>query len=238
MSAGSSAFTIAYQACPIILTGQPLAGGSIPILALTSSNLFPTGLLGGGEDINPDDYFAQFVPMPGATLIDQDIATYPFANQAVAANAVITKPLTVSILMICPVREPGGYFQKSSIMQGLQATLAQHNASGGTYTVATPSFVYTDCVMIALRSLPDGESKQTQLYWQFDFMKPLLTLDQAAGAYNNLMSRIAGQTQIQGPPTWSGIPPTVGRTQSGAFPNLIPAGTGTIASSGGQSGTP
>ena len=37
---------------------------------------------------DPSDFFANYQPLPGATLIDVDVATYPFANNAVAANSL------------------------------------------------------------------------------------------------------------------------------------------------------
>lgn len=234
MSDGTATFELKYQTCPIILTGGGIAanmpGGGIPILSLTDSAMFPDGLLsgGGGSGANSLEYFANFLPLPGASLIDQDVGTYPFANQAVAANAVITKPLAISMLMIVPVREPGGYSKKSATMTALQASLAQHNASGGTYTVATPSFIYTNALMLSFRSLPDGGSKQVQSQWQMDFMIPLLVLEQLQQVQSNLMSRISNQTMINGTPAYSGLGPTVGHPPSNAAVPVIPAASGAV----------
>lgn len=233
MSDGTATFELKYQTCPIILTGGGIAanmpGGGIPILSLTDSAMFPDGLLsgGGGSGANPLEYFATFLPLPGASLIDQDIGTYPFANQAVAANAVITKPLAISMQMNVPVQKPGGYSKKSATMTALQSSLAQHNATGGTYTIATPSYIYTDCVMLSFRSLPDP-SKQVQSIWQLDFLKPLLVLEQLQQVQNNLMSRISAQTQINGTPAYSGLGPTVGHPPSNASVPVIPAASGAV----------
>src|SRR5271169_111903 len=128
-----------FQLSPIYLTGDsPIVSGvSGGIVALTS-------LIGMTSDTGSlDDYFANFIPMPGATLVDNQIATYPFANQSVAANALIPQPLQISMKMVVPVRDPGGYWLKQAIMLSLQSSLQTHNTHGGTYTIATPSYFYT-----------------------------------------------------------------------------------------------
>ena len=76
----------------------------LPIISITEALNFTVGILSGGENIELDDFFANYQPIPGGTLIDQDIGEYPFANQSVAANAVIAKPLKIPMMMICPVR--------------------------------------------------------------------------------------------------------------------------------------
>ena len=68
----------------------------LPIISLTQSVDFVAGVLSGGGPETLDDYFAHFNPAPGTALIAQKIATFPLANQAVAANAAITEPLPIS----------------------------------------------------------------------------------------------------------------------------------------------
>lgn len=240
-SLAQAAFKLAYQLCPVFLTNgiaTNMPGGALPIIALTQGQDFVFGLLTGSSDItNTDNYFANFEPLPGATLIDQQIATYPFANQTTAANAVITQPLTVSLLMKSPARAfPNGYVLKLATMTALQATLLQHNATGGTYTIATPSVFYTNCLMRAMADVSTGETKQTQVTWRMDFMQPLLTLQQAEQAQNNLMSKLTNGTQIQGQPSYTGVSPTVGQPDSLATPSIIPSSSG--ASGAGVAGSP
>jgi hypothetical protein len=55
------------------------------------------------------------------------------------------------MLMIVPVRQPGGYWSKLATMTALRNSLVQHNRAGDLYTIATPSYFYTNCVMTALR---------------------------------------------------------------------------------------
>jgi hypothetical protein len=230
VSPGLAAFKLSFQASPIILTNGlagAIPGGMLPIIAITEALNFTAGLLTGGTGLDDlDKLFAAFEPMPGGSLIRQKIGEYSFANQAVAANAVITDPLTISMLMKIPVRAPGGYAIKLATMTALQAALAQHNGSGGTYTVATPSYFYVDCVMTDLVDVSGSGSHQAQHQWRFDFRKPLLTLQQAAQAQNSLMSQISGGAAITGQPAWSGLAPTVGVPPSLAATSLIPAASG------------
>lgn len=218
-SSGVEQFRLTFELSPIILTNGIAAnmpGGGMPIISLLDPGGSPRSA--GGPEIP----FANFIPLPGATLIDQDVGTYPFANQAVAANAVITKPLIVSFRMVCPVKTPGGYARKLSVISALQATLAKHNASGGTYVLATPSLYYTNCLMLGMRDVSEGvgESAQAQTDWQLDFLKPLLTLQDAQQAQNALMTKISSGTRVDDP-AWSGPQPTVGNPDSLAQPSVV-----------------
>ena len=201
-----------------------LPGGALPIISITEALNFTAGLLTGGNDLtNLDDFFAHFVPLPNSTLIDQQIGHYPFANQSVAANAVIPQPLTISLRMICPARGPGGYALKLATITALQATLKQHNISGGTYIVATPSAFYPNCVMLDLKDTSAGFDVQAQNTYQWDFEAPLLTLQDAQAAQNNLLSQITAGAPINGLPAWSAAQsyggqfrePRLGRHHSG-----------------------
>ena len=128
-----------------------------------------------------------------------------------------------------------GYFAKLAVMIALRETLYEHNARGGTYIIATPSFIYTNCVMRSLRDISGGETKQPQYKWQMEFERPLITLDQAAAAESSLTNKFTQQTKPNGPLGSSGIGNQ--GPQSLATPGLAP-----ISSSGGPSsgtiGTP
>jgi len=218
---GLTAYKLSFELSPIILIGGVIGQyvPGVPIIALTQGLSFLNGILSGGSpDLDPDDFFANFQPLPGSTLIDQQIATYPFANQSVAANAVISQPLTISLLMVCPARGPGGYLVKLATMTALQYTLAQHNASGGTYIVATPAKIYPNCILTAMRDVSTGESIQRQFKYQLDFSQPLLTVAQAQAAQNSLMSQLTAQTPITGTPSWSGATSAISSPL-----NIVPA---------------
>lgn len=232
VSAGQAQFKLTYELSPIILTGgiaQNMPGASLPIINLTQGAGFSTGVLGGAS-VNLDDFFAYFRPLPGTTLADFAFGEYPFANQAVAANAIIFKPLHVSMLMVCPVKDPSGYLSKLAVMSALQSSLQQHAILGGTYTVSTPSYQYTNCLLASMRHVSDGDSKQAQVQWQLDFEQPLLTQQQAQQAQNNLMSKITAGTPVTpnaaGVISYSGLAPTVNVPPSIATPGLVPSAGG------------
>lgn len=224
-SSGQAIWKLAFQLCPIILTdgiALGLPGNMLPIIILTETLNLTAGLLSGEPGPTLDNFFANYTPMPGATLIDQDIGKYPFANQSVAANAVIAKPLAISLRMVCPVRERLGYFTKLATMIALQGALAKHNGMGGTYTISTPSFFYTNCVMLAMRDVTSGESAQVQSMWQLDFEKPLITLNDAQQAQSSLMSNLTGGSQLTGdPPSWSSAATAIGNITSLAGMSII-----------------
>lgn len=225
-----SQFQMTFQLSPIILTNGIAAnvpGGMLPIISLTEGDSFDTGILSSGSNtLDPEDFFANFQPLPGAALIDVEVATYPFANNSVAANAIINNPFIISMLMICPARLDGGYADKLATITSLQNTLSQHINSGGTFTVATPSYYYTDCLMTGFKEASTGASKQPQDAWQIDFFQPLLTLDAATQSYNSLMNKIDSGTPIDGQPTYSGIQTSVGQPPSLATSGIVPAASG------------
>jgi len=230
MSPGLAAFKLAFQLSPIVLTGGlassvtgSLTGGALPIIALTEAVHFIFGLLSGAENIELDDFFAHFEPLPGSTLVDNQIGTYPFANQSVAANAIIAQPLQLSMLMRCPARDELGYATKLITMMALKQALDQHNQSGGTYTVVTPSYFYTNGIMTGMRDVSNGQSHQVQNAYQMDFTFPLLTLQAAQQAQNSLMSQLTSGTQISGQPAWSGAGNAVGNANSLISPSVIPS---------------
>ncbi len=233
MSNGRTVFQLGYQISPIILTGgiaSLIPGNMLPIVAITQAASFTLGLLQGNVDLNLDDYFAQFEPLAGGTLVNNQIGQYPFANQTVAANAIIAQPLSVSLRMICPVRMAGGYITKLATFGAIEQALALHNASGGTYTVATPAKIYTNCILTGLRDATGGETKQKQIEWQWDFQQPLVALDTAQNLANSLMSKLTGQLPIDGEPSWSGLAPSVGTTIGSAVQGVIPASSNVLGS--------
>lgn len=234
ISVGLAVWKLAFQLSPIILTGglaKLMPGQMLPLVAITEALSFPLGLLSGGSDtLDLDGFFANFEPLPGGTLINQDLARYPFGNQGIAANAVIQQPLRFSLLMKTPAQGPLGYFLKLAVFQSLQAALNQHNKSGGLYIVMTPAFVYTNAVMLDLRDTSSGATKQPQNAWTFDFEQPLITLNDIQAAQSSLMSQISSSLQINGQnPAWSGISAAGGTTTGLAGPSLMPALTNSAA---------
>ncbi|MHB8388242.1 MAG: hypothetical protein ACYDBH_01515 [Acidobacteriaceae bacterium] len=202
--AARSAYDIAFQVSPIILTGgiaSGMLGNAIPIIALVGQLAgFAQGALTSGFSF--EDFYARFLPIHGSTVISNTVGTYPFANQSVAANALVQQPLTVSLQMIAPVKDAGGYLTKLPIFMNLQQSLQAHNIGGGTYTIATPSYIYTNCLMTNMSDITSGETNQQQIIWQLDFVQPLISLQDATNAVNGLMSKLQNAQATNG--QWSG----------------------------------
>lgn len=232
-SAGEAAFELAFVVSPIVFVGgiaQNIPGGVLPIGLATGALSLIGGLLSGGSAPDLQSIFPRFQPLPGGTLADFDLGRYPFANQAVAANATIAQPLTLSMHMYWPAQPRlGGYASKLIGMMALQSAIAQHGVSGGTYTVLTPSYFYTNLILRGMRDITSGAAKQVQSDWQLDFELPLLTLNQAQSVQNSLMSKLTSGTAIDGQPAWSGPSNTVGLANSAQAPNVIPSIVGSPA---------
>ncbi|WP_175952880.1 hypothetical protein [Burkholderia sp. BCC0405] len=225
----SSVYDIAFQVSPIILVNGIAAntlGGMLPIIGLTGqlAGLAQGFLTTGG--LSTSDFFARFIPIPGSTLVSQQVAMYPFANQTVAANATIQQPLSISLRMIAPVKDQAGYLTKLAIWTSLQNSLVAHNAAGGTYTIATPSYIYTNCLLTQMTDVTGGDTKQQQIEYQLDFVQPLITQQQATSAYNSLMSKlssgaqVSGATPAAGTSIWSNAAVAVGSAAQGALQNI------------------
>jgi len=191
---GQAVYQLGYEISPIILSGgiaTDIPGSLLPIIAITEAANFGFSLLNGNNPLNLNDFFGHFRPLPGGSLVENEIATYPFANQQYAANAIIAKPLKISMLMNCPANTNGGYVSKMITFTALKYALDLHNQAGGTYIVATPSYVYLNCILANLIDVSRPDSQQPQNAWQFDFIQPLVsqgpqnTLGALMSAFNN-----------------------------------------------------
>lgn len=206
---GKALFQLGFEISPIILTNGIAAsvpGQMLPIVTLTEAANVVNELLSGSASVtNLDDFFAHFAPLPGTTFVENEVATYPFANQTTAANSIIARPLRVSMMMVCPVKSSAGYFFKLATMQALQKTLTLHNSQGGTYIVLTPTYIYTGCLMTGMADVSGADTKQPQWQFRLDFLQPLLNTAQAQAAQSNLMSKLTGGTLLPGTPSWSSL---------------------------------
>jgi hypothetical protein len=221
-SAGRFAYQLGFELSPIILTGgiATSLGGMLPIVALTETANFVNNLL-QGPDLDPDDFFCHFRPMPGAELLSYEAGEYPYANQAVAANAIIKNPLNISFLMDCPVKIAGGYTAKLITFTALKSTLEQHQALGGTYTIVMPTGIIPNCILLNLLNVDPGESKQVQTRWQWNFRKPLLTLEDAQSAQNSLMSQISSGASVTSNQSWAGLQTAINNPSGANAPGLL-----------------
>lgn len=219
-----TAFSLGYQISPIILTGgiaSSVPGQMLPIVTFTEGASIIAGALSGSFPTSLSQFFAQFTVIPNGRLISQQIGHYSFANQQVASNAVVTTPLKVSVRMDCPAAQPGSYVSKLAVLTALQAVLSAHNASGGLYTIATPGFLYTNCIMEALTDISGAGSKQVQYQWRFDFEQPLVTLAAAQQAYSALLNNIASGTQTSSTPSWSGLATSAASSVGNAASSVV-----------------
>lgn len=214
-----SAYDLAFQISPIIMTGgtaSGLLGSALPVLALLGDlqSLLQTG--------NADEA-PRYTVMTGGTLINNSVGMYPFANQQVAANAIIEQPLNISLHMKAPVNTPGGYLTKLPIFTALRTAFQLHNTSGGTYAIATPAYIYTNCLMTSMTDITSSE-KQQQIEWQIDFVKPLITKSQAEQAYSAMAGKLANGQPVSGTPAWSGPSAAAGTQAPGATAATLGAG--------------
>jgi len=238
-SLGQELFKLSFQISPVILVNgvaSQIPGQMLPIVALTQAADFTAGLLNGVNTLTSlDDYFAHWKPLPGTTLVSNQIGSFPFANQNVAANAIVAQPLNISLQMSCPVQHEGGYTAKLATLTVLQQTLTQHNALGGTYSIATPGQIFANCILLQVRDISAGESKQVQHTWQFDFVQPLVTINQATQVLNTLMDKISGGLPTGIKPVWSGPSALTGAAVAGspALPGITNL-DGTFAATGGS----
>ena len=237
-----SDFALSYTKSPIIFCdgmAQNVPGKKVPIVAVTQSLEQSTGFLQAqfeAQYAGLDNFDADFYPLPGGTLAEYQVATYPFANQTVAGNSIISQPLHISMLMIAPANSVGAYSKKSALFQSIKSAVTLHSRLGGTYNVATPAYVYTNCILTSLRDVSDGDPKRPQEKWQWDFTQPLLTLQQAAQAYNAMTSRMDGGTQLL-PDAYGYISATGGAANTGGNPtastsqSVIAGSKGNLAAS-------
>lgn len=195
---GISQFDYTYQIAPIVLIGGvagQIPGSMLSVVSFTQASTFGPVTAPGVS--NPLDAFVRFLPLAGSTIIDNELGEYPFANQQTAANAIITRPLTISFRMLAPAVGPAGFQSKQAMFQSLAQTFQQHNLLGGLYGCATPAYYWDNCVMRAMRDVtPEGGMTQRQVIWQIDFEKPLVTLQDAQMANNVLLSKISSGTQF------------------------------------------
>ena len=195
-------FDALYQINPLFLQGGSVAsiGGYCPFSLLAGALLGNVqGLLGSGEPLG------KWWVLPGGKMLNQSVATYPFASQQVAANATVQEPLTLSMLLRAPVKDGFGYATKPAIWTSIQTALTAHNNAGGTYTIFTPALFYQNGLLLNVSDVTSGGTKQEQVDWQFDFFFPLITQQGAQSAFSTAMQKLQGGQPVTGAPTWASL---------------------------------
>lgn len=190
---------LAYVSTPILLTGGVAEnlGGTVPIILYTEAVALVNGLIAGGiggsfnmPDL--DNLWCHWCPVPNATLIANEIGSYPFANQTVAANAVISQPVTLTMEMICPARGPGAMATKLVTIQSLQAILNKHSTMGGTFTIMTPGQIYTNMLLTGFEDVSPHPEDFPASQFHLDFKRPLTQKSESLQKKGTLMSKLTG----------------------------------------------
>lgn len=198
-SVGRTVLKLGYEISPILLTGgvAEKLGGTVPILLYTEAIAAVNGLIAGGlsgklnlPDL--DNMWCTWNQLSGSTLVDNDVATYPFANQTLAANAVVNKPLTVSMQMRCPPNGPGAMVTKLATLQALSAVLNKHVTMGGEFVVITPGQIYTNMLLVRMADTSPNPATQPSSQFQLDFTRPLTQADEAVQKQGTLMKKLSG----------------------------------------------
>ena len=206
MNPASAAYKLAFDYSPIYFTGgvlssiSPLFGSiGLPIIAVTEAlsvaGNTARGILSGANITLPEQPFFTWRPMPGGTLWKSEISEFPFYTNQIAANSQIQQPLNISMLGHCPASNSAPFTIKLATMEALQAFIQTHVNNGGTFTVATPGYIYTDCLLTQMVDVSAGETNQSQVSWQLDFTQPLLTFggngNPISGALSSGLSAIS-----------------------------------------------
>lgn len=193
-----SLYDLAFQISPVIFSGgiaSGIRGGMLPVVATLSSLI----------DITlSQDIPWRFVVKPGGTVINQAIGLYPFANQRVAANAVVEEPLYIGLQLISPVNQTAGYTTKLAVFTSLRDTFQNHIDMGGTFIIATPSYIYEDCLLLSITDATSG-TRQQQILWNLEFQKPLVSTSGAKQAYSQLLDKIEKNLKVGPNPEWHGF---------------------------------
>lgn len=235
-----SDFQLSYEISPIILVGGIAGTGKLPITSLLDSGNYPSGVTSAGTAPVAADVFGHFRVLAGGTLIDNEVAHYPLANQSVAANAIITTPLKVALEMMVPATDAVPFVARQAIITAMKGALDNHAALGGWYDIATPAYIYQGCLLL---SLTDGSDEvpggQPQERWIWSFEQPLLTAQAAQAAQNQAMAKISGQTQNAGDPPGSQTVTTgISQPSSNITQNVVPASAGPLGSNVSPTSTP
>lgn len=228
-------YRLGFEISPVILCkgiAQAIPGGMLPIVALTQSASFVTGLLSGASNLtNMDKYFCHWRAAQGGTMLDYEIGRYPFANQTVAANALLAMPLQISLIMDAPVNENTGTMTKLVTLSALQAALQAHANLGGTFIVATPALIYSGCILKNVRDVTGGGGSDPtpQRQWLWSFEQPLVSEKQSYRTVNTFLNKIgAGDKITDG--AWTSTANALGNTSLGG--SVAEAVTGLIGKLG------
>ncbi|GBQ08755.1 hypothetical protein [Saccharibacter floricola] len=197
--AGRTLGQLAYVNSPILLTDgiANKMGGTVPIMFYTqlvgTLNGLISGAVRGNVNLpNLDNTWCHWQNVQGNTLIDNTPAQYPYANQTVAANALVTNPTNISMQMICPPRGPGAMLTKILTIQSLVSLLNKHCQLGGYFNIITPGQFYTKMLLTNVADSSPHADTQPAVQYTFKFTRPLTQKNEAAQKMSTLMTKASG----------------------------------------------
>ena len=82
--------------------------------------------------------------------------------------------------------------------------------TGGTVTVLTPAYTYTNCLLTNIRDVSTSSDKQVQFLYQWDFTQPLITQQGAQQVLGNLMNKFQNGLPTPTALTWNSTAPNYG----------------------------
>jgi len=81
-------------------------------------------------------------------------------------------------------------------LTALQTEIQTHISQGGTFTVITPAYTYTNCLLTGIRDVSSAGDKQVQLMYQWDFVQPLITVTGALQVLGSLLQNIGAGNPV------------------------------------------
>jgi hypothetical protein len=205
VSSGYISWKTSYEITPIKLQGGIAAstGNGLPIVALTNPGNQSDPVSANGAGSTLDGFNFHYTVLAGGTLLNFKPGTYPYANQSIAANALIADATNISLLMYCPATQDWPFSIRQTTITSLVASLQPHASLGGYYDVATAAYIFTGCLLTTLRDVSGADNHQFQYAWQWDFYRPLISLAAAQQAQNGLMQTLTNRTVTTGTPGWN-----------------------------------
>lgn len=86
---------------------------------------------------------------------------FPYANRQIASNSAVKQPTQIGLTIQNEMEGVGGLSLAIAKMQGLRVVLDNYQASGGTFTILTPSQLYKGCVYVNLQDDNPQQAGQT-----------------------------------------------------------------------------
>ncbi|HCC5462473.1 TPA: hypothetical protein M5351_004705, partial [Salmonella enterica subsp. enterica serovar Typhi str. CT18] len=100
-------------------------------------------------------------------------------------------------------------------LSSLQAVLQAHASLGGTFIVATPGIIYSNCILRTVRDVTGSNDALPQRQWLWDFEQPLLSETGAEQAINSYLGKIDNGDKAT-ESAWTSTISAIGNTSLGS----------------------